>query len=280
MDTVNSITTIAGAKSIKKLSEEEVEALWKQYFKDNSNKDIKDKLIVQYLNLTKYIVGRLRVTLPPTISTEDITGYGIEGLIHAIEKYSADKGTKFETYALMRIRGAIIDKIRSQDWIPRTTRKRFKDIQKVISDIQQQTGKQPTIKEIAEKMDLSPEKVQNAINDMQNSSFVSIHDKKGDSSDDGGVEIIDTIQDTNAKNPMQQLEEKDVKRDLSMALAKLPERERMILALYYHENMTLKEIGEAVKISESRVCQLHSQAIMKLRNLLSSNNVRLRKSII
>lgn len=156
----------------------------------------------------------------------------------------------------------------------------LKEIQTATAKLQGSLGRMPTTKEIAEEMDLSKEKVETAIAEMNSNTMVSIYDKKGDSSSGEGVEIVDTIEDSNAQDPLSQLEEKDVKKDLSMALSRLPERERMILALYYHENMTLKEIGEAISISESRVCQLHAQAIMKLRNLLSSNNLRLRKSIV
>lgn len=280
MDALNNISNIAGARSLKKLSEPEVEQLWRKYFKDKSDRDVREKLIIQYINLTKYVVSRIRVNLPTSIATEDIAGYATEGLIDAIERYSPDKGTRFETYALMRIRGTIIDKIRSQDWVPRTTRKRFKDIQKTTLELQQALGRQPSVDEIAQKMDLPKEKIQNTIIEMENSNFVSIHEKRGGETSSEGVEILDTIVDSNAKDPMAQMEEKDVKKELSVALSRLPERERMILALYYHENLTLKEIGTTLQISESRVCQLHAQAIMKLKNLLSTNNLRMRKSIV
>lgn len=276
MDTTTSINI--NEKNIKKLSEEDLASLWLEFAKNRDNKDLRDKLIVQYIYLIKYVVGRLRVNLPNTIATEDITGYGVEGLINAIERFQAEKGSRFETYALVRIRGTIIDKIRNQDWVPRSTRRKQKEIKNASELLQKNLGRKPTTQEIANELNLPKEKVEATINGMDSGMVVSIYDKRDGSGE--GIEIIDTIEDSQAKDPLSQLEDKDVKKDLSKALSKLPEREKMILALYYHENMTLKEIGEAINVSESRVCQLHAQAIMKLRNLLSNNKQGLRKSIV
>lgn len=262
---------------IKRLADGELEALWSEYFKDKTNKPVRDSLIVQYIYLTRYVVGRVKVSLPPTFSIEDISSYGVEGLIDAVEKYSPDKGARFETYALMRIRGNIIDKIRAQDFLPRSARKKIKDVKDVQEDLKQKLGRAPTSSEIGEVLGLEKEKVDQIL--AEDTTITSIYDKKGSS--DESIEIIDTIQDTKSLNPQEELEEKDVKKELEFALKKLPERERMIMVLYYHENMTLKEIGETIEISESRVCQLHAQAIMKLKNILSENRSdRLNKSII
>ena len=265
-------------KNQRKLSENEIQDLWKEFLIDKTNKKNREALIMQYLPLVKYIVGRMRVNLPSTILTEDIAGYGVEGLISAIDRYSNDKNTKFETYAITRIRGTIIDKIRSQDWIPRGIRKRFKDIQQTSQLLQEKLGRQPSNQEIADQMELPLEKVEEAIAEMSKNSLMSLYDKKGSSED--GVEIIDTIKDDRKAEPLEKLEEQDVKKELQQALLRLPEREKVILTLYYHNNMTLKEIGEAIDVSESRVCQLHAQAIVKLKNLLNSNSQRLKRSII
>lgn len=262
---------------IKRFTDGELEALWAEYFKDKSNKKVRDTLIVQYIYLTRYVVGRVKVSLPPTFSIEDISSYGVEGLIDAIEKFSPDKGARFETYALMRIRGNIIDKIRSQDFLPRSARKKIKDVKDVQEDLRQKLGRMPTSAEVGEVLGLEKEKVDQIL--AEDTTITSIYDKKGTS--DESVEIIDTIQDTKSLSPQEELEEKDVKKELEHALKRLPERERMIMVLYYHENMTLKEIGEAIEVSESRVCQLHAQAIMKLKNILSENRTeRLKKSIV
>lgn len=263
--------------NIKRLSDEELVNVWEQYFADRSNKKLRDILIVQYIYLTRYVVGRVKVALPPTFSFEDISSYGVEGLIDAVEKYTPQNGARFETYALVRIRGNIIDKIRSQDFLPRTVRRKIRDVKQAQEQLKKQFGRPATNKEVAELLGLEIEKVDQILAD--DTTITSIYDKKG--SGDDSMEIIDTIQDSNHLTPHEAYEEKNVKLQLEAALKRLPERERMIMVLYYHENMTFKEIGEAVDISESRVCQIHAQAIMKLKNLLSENrSERLKKSII
>ena len=261
----------------KKLSDADIDKVWAQFVLDKTSKEIRDRLIIQYIYLIKYVVGRLRISLPNTISTEDIAGYGVEGLIDAIEKFSPARGVRFETYALLRIRGAIIDRIRSLDWVPRGAQKRFKSINKAIAALQGKLGRQPSTEEIAKELELPKEKIEASMAEMESTSMISIYDRKDSSGE--GVEIIDTIQDKNASDPLAMLENRDVKNELSKALGNLPERERMILALYYHENMTLKEIGVTLTISESRVCQLHAQAIMKLRKLLSSRDTNVRSKV-
>lgn len=263
--------------NIKRISDKELEDLWKKYFEDRTNKKVRDTLIVQYIYLTRYVVGRVKVSLPPTFSIEDISSYGVEGLIDAIEKYTPDKGARFETYALMRIRGNIIDKIRSQDFLPRSARKKIKDVKQAQEQLRQKLGRPATTLEVADFLNMEPQKVDQILS--EDTTVGSIYDKRGTSDD--SVEIIDTIQDENRMTPAEAMEQKDVKAELENALKRLPERERMIMVLYYHENMTLKEIGETIDVSESRICQLHAQAIMKLKNILSENRVeRLQKTIV
>lgn len=270
-------TDIDSYKKINRLSDEELTALWEQYLEDKSIKETRDKLIVQYIYLARYVVGRIKVNLPPSFSFEDVVSFGIEGLIDAIEKYHPSKGAKFESYALMRIRGAIIDKIRSSDWLPRTLRRKIKEVKIATERLKQQIGRAPTTKEVADVMGLAEEKVIEIMS--SDVSVNSIYDKKGVGED--SVEIIDTIEDENSSRPEDEIEKTDAKKELEQALKKLPERERTLLVFYYHENMTLKEIGEAINVSESRVCQLHAQAIMKLRNILSANRTeRLNRAII
>lgn len=263
--------------NIKRLSDAELEELWNNYFKDRTSKRLRDQLIVQYIYLARYVVGRVKVTLPTTFSLEDITSYGIEGLIDAVEKYTLQKGARFETYALMRIRGTIIDKIRSQDFIPRSARKRIKDVKIVIEKLKQQLGRVPTSSEVGNVMGIPPEKVDEIL--AEDTTVMSLYDKKN--SGEESLEIIDTIQDDKSTTPADELEQRDTKKELEQALKRLPERERMIMVLYYHQNMTLKEIGEMIEISESRVCQLHAQAIMKLKNILTTAKTnRLQQSIV
>ena len=264
-------------KKLKRLSEEELNAIWDEYIADRSNRKLKDILVVQYIYLIKYVVGRLRVSLPDTIASEDISSFGVEGLIRAIEKFTRDKNARFETYALTKIRGSIIDRIREQDWIPRAVRKKQKEINAIIQIMQKELGRIPTEEEIAAKANIPVDKVQEIMKMANAMSVVSLNATKD--KQEQSVEIIDTIEDEKHGTPLEQLEEKDSKKDLIRGLSRLPERERLLLTLYYHENMTFGEIGDILKVSESRCCQLHAQAIMKLRNILTSNRLELRKIV-
>ncbi len=264
-------------KKIKRVSDEELQEIWFKYFEDRKNKELRDKLIVQYLYLARYVVNRIKSSLPQEFTLEDITSFGVEGLIIAIERYAPKRGAKFETYALTKIRGNIIDNIREQDFIPRGIRKRLKELKAVAEEIKAQTGKLPTPTELGNAVGLSAEKVLEIFAD--DPVFLSIYEKKGVGED--SVEIIDTIVDEGTKMPLESLEEKDTQKALQQALNKLPEREKNILVLYYHENMTFKEIGELLNVSESRACQLHSLGIMKLRKFLAeSRSERLSKAIV
>lgn len=263
--------------NIKRLSDEEIEKVWNEYLIDRSNKRLRDILIVQYIYLTRYVVGRVKVALPPTFTFEDISSYGVEGLIDAVEKYSPKSGARFETYALVRIRGNIIDKIRSEDFLPRTVRQKIRSVKEAQEKLKKEFGRSATNSEVASLLGMEVGKVDQILSD--DTTITSIYEKKGSGED--SLEIIDTIKDSSHKTPHEEYENKTVKNQLEESLKRLPERERMVMVLYYHENMTFKEIGETVGISESRVCQIHAQAIMKLKNLLSENrSERLKKSII
>lgn len=263
--------------NIERLSDEKLSEIWCEYLKDKTQKNLRDTLIVQYIYLTRYVVGRIKMNLPPNFAIEDIASYGVEGLIDAVEKYSPNKGARFETYAIMRIRGNIIDKIRAEDWIPRQMRRKIKEVNTTVEFLRQKLGRTPSIDEVAVELNMEKEKVEAILSDTQ--TVGSIYDKKGTSED--SLSVIDTIEDSKLVDPLTNLEDKDTKKDLQLALKRLPERERLIMVLYYHENLTLKEIGDTLELSESRVCQLHSQAIMKLRNILSSSKSnRLQRSII
>ena len=178
---------------------------------------------------------------------------------------------------MIRIRGTILDRIRAQDFLPRSVRQKIKTLNEAQEYLKQELGRMPTTQEISEYVDMEPEKVNQLLS--EDVTMTSLYEKKGAAED--SVEIIDTIQDTNKLNPQEEAEEKNVKQELERALKRLPERERVIMVLYYQENLTLKEIGETINMSESRVCQLHAQGIMKLKNILSDNrSSRLRRSIV
>ncbi len=263
--------------SIKRLPECELAFLWEKYIANKSDKKTRDRIIVQYIYLVRYVVGRVKVSLPETISIEDLAGYGVEGLINAIERFSPHKNSRFETYALIRIRGAILDKIRAQDFLPRSVRKKIKDVKAAYETLKQDLGRAPTTNEVAQHLDMEPSKVSQIMS--EDITITSIYEKRGSS--DESMEIIDTIEDTNKMTPHEIAEENNVKTDLQRALMRLPERERVLMVLYYQENMTMKEIGETLNMSESRVCQLHAQGLMKLKNILNENrSARLSQSIV
>ena len=262
--------------NVKRLPEDELVTLWGEFFKSDGNKTLRDKIIIQYLYLVKYVVSRVKCTLPATISVEDVAGYGVEGLIDAVERFSPDKNTRFETYALIRIRGMILDKIRSEDFLPRSVRIKLKRIKQAQEDLKQKLGRIPTTSEVAKELDMTPEKVNQLLS--EDVVLTSINEKQGASDD--SMTFEESIQDEQGLNPQENAEENDTRRELAKALKRLPERERNIMILYYQENMTLKEIGKVLEMSESRVCQLHAQSIVKLKNILGESRSAHKKQTI
>ena len=253
--------------NIKRLSEDELVNLWNSFFASRNDKTLRDKIIIQYLYLVKYVVSRVKCTLPATISVEDVASYGVEGLIDAVERFSVDKNTRFETYALIRIRGTILDKVRAEDFLPRSVRIKLKKIKQIQEDLKQKLGRMPTPEETAKELDITVEKLNQLLS--EDVTLTSIYEKQGSSDDSLTVE--DSIQDEQGLTPQENAEKTDTKRELERALRRLPERERNIMVLYYKENMTLKEIGRTLNMSESRVCQIHAQSIVKLKNILTEN---------
>ncbi len=264
-------------KKVVRISDEELVQLWETYRNNKSDRAIRDKLIVQYIYLARYVIGRIKINLPQAFSYDDILSYGIEGLIEAIEKYAPARGAKFETYALMRIRGAIIDKIRESDWLPRSMRRKIKEIQTTFKELKIELDRNPTLSEVADRLGMEKYKIEEILS--AEAGVDSLYDKK--TVGEETIDVIDTLIDFKHESPEEMAERNDVKKELEMALRKLPERERVILICYYHNNMTLKEIGDIIDVSESRACQLHAQAIIKLRNVLSETKLdRLLKPII
>lgn len=251
-----------------RVSEAEIMELWDQFYNKKSKKNIRERIILHYMSLVKYVVGRLIISLPVSINNDDLMGYGIEGLIEAVDRFDPKRGLKFETYAITRIRGAIIDHLRSQDWVPRGVRKRSRELQEVISKLEQQHGRAPTEAEIAEELNIPKSKLSQLIAESSN-LLLSLDESRETSTNQGGISLIDTIEDKDSPDPQAEYEAIELKNNLSKAIGSLPEREKMVIALYYHENMTLKEIGQVISVSESRVCQLHAQAVMRLRSKLS-----------
>lgn len=262
--------------SIKRMSEAELDELWSKYTSDKNDKQLRDTLILQYIYLVRYVAGRIKGFLPVTISIEDVAGYGIEGLIKAVERYVPRLTTRFETYALIRIRGNILDRIRSQDYIPRSVRQKIKEIKQADEYLRQELGRNPTSRELSEYLNMEPEQISKILS--EEITVSSIYERKIFTDDN--LEVIDTIED-NRQAPHEKAETENIKLHLEKALQRLPEKERVVLYLYYQEDMTMKEIGQTISMSESRVCQLHTQGIMKLKNILNEErSERLQKAIV
>ncbi len=249
-------------------SPEEVLALWKSYKSNANNAQLREKLILRYLHLVRYVVSRLPITLPISIAAEDLISYGTMGLMEAVERFDPDRGLKFETYAVTRIRGSIIDQLRFQDWIPRGVRKRSKDLSEAMHKLEEQLGRPANDEELAAEMGVSRQKLTTMLAETQN-LVLSLDDTLGNDQSGNSMTLLDMVEDRNSPDPQGEFEATELRRRLAEAIAALPEREKLLIALYYHENMTLKEIGEVICVSESRVCQLHAQAILRLRGKLS-----------
>lgn len=243
-----------------------VNELW-QKFKATQDAAAREQLILQYAPLVRYVVGRMAVTLPATVDQEDLNGYGVIGLIHAIERFSLDRGVKFETFAITRIRGAIIDELRSQDWVPRSVRSRARELSAAISQLEAKLSRSPSEEEIAEAMGLTLVEL-HAVQGEATSPFLSLDELVQVGDDGHSVTWLDAQVD-DKPGPVAQLEEAEFVDQMGQAIDALPERERLLLSLYYHEGLTLKEIGAVMGVSESRVCQLHTQAALRLRTQLN-----------
>jgi RNA polymerase sigma factor for flagellar operon FliA len=243
-----------------------VTELWTAYKSQPGHLQLREKLILNYLHLVRHVVNRLPVTLPVSIAQEDLVSYGTMGLIEAIERFDISRGLKFETYAVTRIRGSIIDNLRFQDWVPRGVRKRARDLSETMTRLEGRLGRTPTEDEVAAEMGVSKIKLQ-AILSESNNLIISLDEQRG-SDESSGTSLMELVEDKNSPSPQAGLEHVEMKSRLASAIGQLPEREKLLIALYYHENMTLKEIGEVIRVSESRVCQLHAQAILRLRGFL------------
>lgn len=238
-------------------------SLWELYFeeKDKEKKEkLKQEIILEYVNLVKIISGRLYNFYGSNIEYEDLVSYGIIGLIDAIDKYDLSKNIKFETYASIRIRGAIIDEIRNLDWIPRSIRQKSKKIKEIYKKYENLNGKEPTVEEISKELNKTIPEVNKILEEVNIYNVVSLEEEI---SDNLKIQIEDKAEEM---NPEASLMKKDMINRLKTSVCKLKEREQMIINLYYFEELTYKEIGTILEISESRVSQIHSKAIIRIKN--------------
>jgi RNA polymerase sigma factor FliA len=255
---------------------EDTQSLWRAYRVNKGDKAIRDRLILTYAPLVKYVAGRLGSGLPAHVDEGDLVSYGLLGLIGAIERYDPDRDVKFETYAIARIKGSIIDELRALDWVPRSVRARARDIERAIAELERKLRRAPTDEEIAEKLGISQDELEESLTDISRSSIAALDELWTVSSGGGGdqVALIDTIEDTEAPDPQGSLSQTEMKEAIGEAIARLPEREKLVVTLYYYEELTLREIGEVLGVTESRVSQLHTKAILRLKARLSGSTTR------
>ncbi len=220
----------------------------------------------KYAHLVKYVVDRISAGLPKTVETEDLTNAAVIGLFDAMEKYDKSKGTKFETYAVWRIRGAVLDELRALDWASRTTRRKAKQVDRVCQQLDQKYGRAACEDEIAREMNMSTRDLSQLMGDVKRISAISLNQTISSDDDRELAGLAEVIEDIKSADPSQQVEMEEAKEILLDSVNRLPEQERLVIALYYYEEMTLKEIGETLRISESRVSQIHTKAIGKLRS--------------
>lgn len=242
------------------MNDAEKKALWEKYSKERSA-DIREKLIVEYVPLVKVVAGRLSMYLGHNVEYDDLVGYGVFGLIDAIEKYEPGKEVKFETYASLRIRGAILDQIRKMDWIPRTLRQKQKNIDNAIKEIEAMTGKNATDEEIADHLQISVDELNDWQNQMKAMNVISLNEYV----DTVGEPIMDASRNSHFEQPGNVVEKEELKKMLMESLGVLTEKEKKVILLYYYEDLTLKEISNVMEVSESRVSQLHTKALQKMR---------------
>jgi RNA polymerase sigma factor for flagellar operon FliA len=255
---------------------EDTQSLWREFRVNKGDKALRDRLILTYAPLVKYVAGRLGSGLPAHVDEGDLVSYGLLGLIGAIERYDPDRDVKFETYAIARIKGSIIDELRAMDWVPRSVRARARDIERAIAELERKLHRAPTDEEIAGKIGISQDELEESLTDISRSSIAALDELWTVSSSGGGdqVALIDTIEDTEAPDPQRSHSQTAMKEAIGEAIARLPEREQLVGTLDYYEELTLREIGEVLGVTESRVSQLHTKAILRLKARLSGSATR------
>lgn len=239
------------------------EKLWEMYSKKPTT-EIREQIIIEYAPLVKIVAGRLNMHLGYHVEYEDLCSYGVMGLIDAVDKFDLTKEVKFETYASLRIRGAILDQIRKMDWIPRTIRQRQRSLEDATRKVEERTGKIATDEEIAAELGISDEELLKWRGQLQSTNVVSLDEYV----EAGQEPVMDARSNSHFASPESALEEKELKEKLTEALGLLTEKENKVIMMYYYEELALKEIAAVLEVSESRVSQLHTKAIEKMRKVL------------
>jgi RNA polymerase sigma factor for flagellar operon FliA len=253
-------------------AEAAVAELWREY-KDHATVDARERLILHYSPLVKFVAGRVAAGLPQNIEQADLVSYGIFGLIDAIDKFDLERGFKFETYAISRIKGAIIDELRSIDWVPRSVRAKARSIERAYSKLENELRRSPNDSEVAAELGFTQEELDRTLSQISFTGLVALDEFLGGSGSDdsgGGSTVGDTVADR-ANDPVEAFEVDEMKHLLADMIMRMGDRERLVLTLYYYEGLTLAEIGELLGVTESRVCQIHTKAILQLRSRLTES---------
>ncbi len=251
------------------LDENEEAELWREYKKTKSVA-IRDRLIRQYMPLVKWVAGRVSTGMPDSVEFDDLVGFGQFGLLDAINKFDIDKGVKFKTYATTRIRGAIFDELRELDWVPRSVRQKSREIEDAIVELEAKLGRTASDSEIAQSMNMTETEYQSAVMKVSGTSILSLNDVWYSGDDSEHISIGDSIEAPSSLNPDVIVEREEIRKLIIQAINELPHNEKMVIVLYYHEDLSFKEIGQVLNVSESRISQLHSKANLRLRAKLTS----------
>lgn len=257
------------------MDEKTEEELWKEFKKTRSSA-LRDKFIKQYMPLVKYVAGKVSTGMPDSVEFDDLVGFGQFGLLDAINKFDPDKNVKFKTYAVTRIRGAIFDELRELDWVPRSVRQKSREIEDTIVDLEAKLGRTASDAEIAKAMGMTESEYQTTVMKVSGTSVLSLNDVWYSGDDSDHMSIGDSIEAPNSLNPDVIVEREEVRKVIIQAINELPKNEKMVIVLYYHEDLTFKEIGQVLNVSESRISQLHTKANLRLRAKLTN----LRKGIM
>ena len=245
----------------------------------NGNGDVsaslKEQIVIEHTPLIRYIVNRIAVRLPSHIDLDDLHNTGVIGLMDAIEKYDPEKNCKFKTYAEFRIKGAILDQLRSLDWVPRSVRQKGRRLERAYGEVEQRLGRSASEDEVADSLGLQLDKLQELINQVRGISLVNLEEIRGGGSEgDRNGSYADIIEDVNAENPYSTLKLQEMRSIVADTIATLPEKERLVISLYYYEDLNMKEIGNILGITESRVCQIHTKSVLRLRSKLKNTMER------
>ena len=249
--------------------EDSVASAWDEY-KARGSSGARDQLILHYSPLVKYVAGRVAVGLPANIEQADLMSYGIFGLIDAIDKYDRTKNVKFETYAISRIRGAIIDELRAIDWVPRSVRFKAREVEKAYAALENRLKRPPSDVEIAEELGITIDDLNHIYTQLSNVSLIALDEITSPDGEKGDkLSLLETLEDTKTANPMEAFESEEMREILVEAVNRLPEREKKVVTFYYFAGLTLAEIGQVLGVTESRVCQIHTKAVLALRGKIA-----------